>query len=190
VIAGNLGGTSAPTAAGNQDQPLAPLEWAPAATDERHRVVISAVIQLPWGFQVSPIMQAASARPFTLIQGADLNGDGINTDLYVDPSLGGNPFDTCGCQSRFPLLTGKQVSVNSARGTPIFDLDTRVTKTIKFSERMNLGLFAEFYNITNRANFGNYYQGRATASNFKQPFSYMLGYPTSRQVQLGARFSF
>jgi hypothetical protein len=190
VIAGNLGGTSAPTAAGNQDQPLAPLEWAPAATDERHRVVISAVVQLPWGFQVSPILQAASARPFTLIQGADLNGDGINTDLYVDPSLGGNPFDTCGCQTRFPLLVGKQVTVNSQRGTPIFDLDTRVTKTIKFSERMNLGLFAEFYNITNRANFGNYYQGRATASNFKQPFSYMLGYPTSRQVQLGARFSF
>jgi hypothetical protein len=190
VIAGNLGGTSSPITAGNQDQPLATLEWAPAATDERHRVVVSAVIQLPWGIQASPIMQAASARPFTLIQGQDLNGDGMNTDLWVDPSLGGTPFDTCGCQTRFPTLTGKQVTVNSQRGTPIFDLDTRVTKTIKFSERMSLGLYAEFYNITNRANFGNYYQGRSTASNFKQPFSYMLGYPTSRQVQLGARFSF
>jgi hypothetical protein len=187
VIAGNLGGTSAPTAAGNQDQPLAALEWAPAATDERHRVVVSAVIQLPWGIQASPILQAASARPYTLIQGADLNKDGINTDLYIDPSKPGDASATCGCT---PPYAGTQVGVNSQRGKAIFDLDTRVTKTIKFSERMNLGLFAEFYNITNRANFGNYFQGRSTASNFEQPFSYMLGYPTSRQVQLGARFSF
>jgi hypothetical protein len=85
---------------------------------------------------------------------------------------------------------GQQVIVNSQRGKAIFDLDTRVTKNFKFTERLNLGLFAEFYNITDRANFGNYYVGKATASNFKQPFSYMLGYPTSRQVQLGGRFSF
>ena len=169
---------------------MVPQEWAPAATDERHRAVVSAVIQLPWGFQASPIMQASSARPFTLIQGQDLNGDGMNTDLWVDPSLGGTPFDTCGCQTRFPTLTGHQVAVNSQRGSPIFDLDTRFTKNIKFSERMSLGLFAELYNLTNRANFGNYYVGKATATNFKQPFSYMLGYPTSRQIQLGARFSF
>jgi len=116
VIAGNLGGTSSPITAGNQDQHCH-IEWAPAATDERHRVVVSAVIQLPWGIQASPIMQAASARPFTLIQGQDLNGDGMNTDLWVDPSLGGTPFDTCGCQTRFPTLTGKQVTSthNAAR---------------------------------------------------------------------------
>jgi hypothetical protein len=187
VIAGNLGGTSAPTVAGNQDQPMVPQEWAPAATDERHRVVVSAVISLPWGFQASPIMQASSARPYTLTQGQDLNKDGANTDLYIDPVVPGNPALTCGCVT---AINGTQVGVNSQRGAPIFDFDTRVTKTIRFSERMSLGLFAELYNLTNRANFGNYYVGKATATNFKQPFSYMLGYPTSRQIQLGARFSF
>lgn len=190
VIAGNLGGTSAPITAGNQDQPLNPLEWAPAATDERHRVVVSAVISLPKGFQVSPILQAASARPYTLTQGADLNKDGMNTDLYVDPKGSGNPSTTATCGCPLGPTSGKQVGVNSQRGSSTFNLDTRVTKSIKFSERMNIGFFAEFYNITNRANFGNYYQGKATASNFKQPFSYLLGLPTSRQLQLGARFTF
>jgi hypothetical protein len=190
IIAGALGGGQAPKAAGNQDQPFINSEWGPAAIDERHRVVLSAVINLPKGFQVSPILQAASSRPYTATQGQDLNGDGSNTDFWIDPSKSGNPSlsPTCGCPNG--PTSGQQVGINALRGTPTFDLDTRVTKTVKFSERMNLGLFAEFYNITNRANFGNYYVGNSRASNFRQPFSYLLGLPTSRQLQLGARFTF
>jgi hypothetical protein len=150
-------------------------------------VVMSAVINLPKGFQVSPILQAASARPYNAVQGQDLNKDGLNIDFWIDPSQAGDATSTCGCINP---PAGKQVGINALRGSATFDLDTRVTKTIKFSERMSLGLFAEFYNITNRANFGNYYVGNSRATNFKQPFSYLLGYPTSRQLQLGGRFSF
>ena len=187
IVSGALGGGQAPKAAGSQDTPFLPQEWGPAAIDERHRVVLSAVINLPKGFQISPIMQAASARPYTAIQGQDLNGDGSNTDFWIDPSKPGNPTTTCGCNTS---INGTQVGINSLRGSPTFDLDTRITKSIKFSERMNLGLFVELYNITNRANFGNYYVGNSRATNFQQPFSYLLGFPTSRQLQLGARFSF
>src|ERR1051326_6396352 len=171
IIAGALGGPQAPRAAGNQDISYAPGEWGPSANDERNRAVFSGVFALPWGIQASPIVQAASARPFTPIQGQDLNADGANTDFWIDPS------------------TGKQ-GVNTLRGSPTFDFDTRVSKYFRFSESKNLGFFAELYNITNRANFGNYYVGNSRATNFRQPFSFQIGLPTSRQLQLGARFSF
>jgi hypothetical protein len=51
-------------------------EWGPTRLDERHRVVASGVIDLPMGFQVSPIMQFATARPYTPFVGFDINGDG------------------------------------------------------------------------------------------------------------------
>lgn len=51
-------------------------EWGPTRLDERHRVVGSGVIDLPYGFEVAPILQFATARPYTPIVGFDINGDG------------------------------------------------------------------------------------------------------------------
>ncbi len=171
IIAGALGGPQAPKAV-NADEPYGPGEWGPAANDERHRVVVSGVFSLPGGIQASPILQLASARPYTAIQGQDLNVDGQNTDFWIDPA------------------TGKPTAVNSQRGSNTYNFDTRISKYFKWGESKSLGFFGELYNITNRANFGNYYVGNSRATNFRQPFSFQIGYPTSRQLQLGARFSF
>ena len=77
------------------------------------------------------------------------------------------------------------------RGQPSFVLDARVTKFFVLGrERRRLGLFAEFYNLTNRTNFGAAYAGIALSTAFKQPIGYFSGLPTSRQAQLGARFTF
>ncbi len=86
--------------------------------------------------------------------------------------------------------TGQFVGINSQRGTPTFDLDLRGTKSVRLGESRNLDLFAEIYNLTNRANFGNIYNPDALSPNFKQPSGYLAGFPTSRQLQLGARFIF
>jgi len=81
--------------------------------------------------------------------------------------------------------------VNSERGQPSFVLDARVTKFFVLGrESRRLGLFAEFYNLTNRANFGAAYAGNALSTSFKQPIGYFSGLPPSRQLQLGARFTF
>ena len=60
-----------------------------------------------------------------------------------------------------------------------------------------IALFAEFYNILNRANFGNSYGGNAFApATYNQPIGYLGGIgstttiPISFQMQFGARFSF
>ena len=52
-------------------------EFGPTRLDERHRFVLSGVFNLPWGFQLSPIAQYATARPYSLISGVDADGDGL-----------------------------------------------------------------------------------------------------------------
>ena len=162
----------------NADQFFGPGEWGPTNTDERHRLVFSGVFELPAGIQVSPVLQAASPRAYSLGAGFDTNGDGVQSlgtglgDHYIDPS-------------------GHAVGVNSERGQPSFVLDARVTKFFVLGrESRRLGLFAEFYNLTNRANFGAAYAGNALSTSFKQPIGYFSGLPPSRQLQLGARFTF
>jgi hypothetical protein len=156
----------------NAFDPLGPGEWGPTENDERHRVVAMGVFELPYGIQISPIVQAASARPFTLTAGRDLNRDGTNNDRYIDPE------------------TGEQVAVNSARGdnTTVFDL--RTTKFVDLGVGRRLGFFAEFFNLFNTVNHGNAYTGNARSANFRQPTGFIAGVGYPRQVQLGARFLF
>jgi hypothetical protein len=157
----------------DQDDLFAPGEWGPTPSDERHRLVIFGVFDLPGGIQVSPVFQAATARPYNLIAGLDLNGDGLLTDRYVDPA------------------TGQQVSVNSQRGDPFTLLDARVTKFFTVGrDTRRVGVFAEFFNLFNTANFGQVYNGNARSALFKQPVGFIPGSGYPFQVQVGARFEF
>ena len=40
--------------------------------DERHRFVLSGIFDLPHGFQIAPIFQLASARPYSILPGLRL----------------------------------------------------------------------------------------------------------------------
>jgi hypothetical protein len=87
--------------------------------------------------------------------------------------------------------------VNNARGKALINANARVTKNIDLSNSRRIGLFAEFYNMLNRANFGNSYGGNAFApTTYNQPTGYLGGIgstttiPISFQVQFGGRFSF
>ena len=59
------------------EQQFLDSEWGPTRNDERHRLVVSGVVELPAGFQVSPFLQLASSRPYTTTVGFDINGDGL-----------------------------------------------------------------------------------------------------------------
>jgi hypothetical protein len=178
VFTAGYGGSGGIGTSVNTDLAFGPGEWGPTPIDERHRIVISGVFDLGWGIQVAPILQAASARPYNLISGSDSNGDGqglfaYSRDQYIDPA------------------TGTPVAINSQRGDASFNLDARVTKFINIKgERNKLGLFLEFYDLTNRANFGQTFQGNALSSAFRTPTGFMAGLPTSRQMQWGVRYSF
>ncbi len=169
---GSTGNRSGAGLAQDQFDQFADSEWGPNGPDERHRVVVTGVFDLPYGIQLSPVFQAASARPYNLTAGSDLNADGTNNDRWIDPA------------------TGKQVSLNTARGDPTSLLDLRTTKFIDLGGERRVGVFVEVFNVFNTVNFGGQYNGNGRSSAFLQPTGFIPGIGYPRQVQLGARFLF
>jgi len=171
----------------NKFDPLA--DFGPTGEDERHRFVVSGVFDLPWGFQLAPILQLASARPFSVIPGTiDINRDGVTNDRE---SRDGND------QHKLPP--------NTERGDDFKQVNLRVSKFFKFTETMKLGVFFEAFNLFNTGNFGACsgdvagacsIDNNINSPNFKKPinffgatgFSEPIGIPF--QGQFGVRFSF
>jgi hypothetical protein len=160
-----------------------PVNFGPTGEDERHRFVISGIFDLPYGFQVAPIFQMASARPYSIFPACvcDINRDGVNNDREsVDP--GKND------QVKLPI--------NTERGDSFSQLNVRASKFFKWGENKKLGLFFEAFNVFNTGNFGNQFQNVTGEADFGKPvnffgatgFSEPLGIPF--QAQLGVRFSF
>jgi hypothetical protein len=160
-----------------------PINFGPTGEDERHRFVLSGIFDLPWGFQLAPIFQMASARPYSIFPscGCDINKDGVTNDREsVDP--------THDDQHKLPL--------NDHRGDNFSQLNVRVSKFFKWGESKKLGLFFEAFNVFNTGNFGNQFQNTTGTPDFGKPvnffgatgFSEPIGIPF--QAQLGVRFSF
>jgi hypothetical protein len=89
------------------------------------------------------------------------------------------------------------VGPNNARGKALINANARLTKHVPLGGNHRISLFAEFYNILNRANFGNSYGTLAFApSTYNKPIGYLGGIgstttiPISFQVQFGGRYSF
>lgn len=158
-------------------------DFGPTDADERHRFVLSGIFDLPWGFQVAPVFQLASARPYSIFPNClcDINRDGVTVDHdSVNPGVDD--------QHHLPL--------NNTRGDNFSQLNIRVSKFFTFRERAKLGLFFEAFNVFNTANFGREFQNVTGQADFGKPlnffgatgFSEPLGIPF--QAQFGARFSF
>ena len=171
---------------GNQPQNVFdkwnPINFGPTDADERHRFVLSGIFDLKWGFQVAPIFQIASARPYSILPACgvcDINRDGVSVDRE---SRDGN--------DQHPLPP------NTERGDDFKQLNVRVSKFFNFGESKKLGLFFEAFNVFNTANFGREFQNVKNTPDFGRPtnffgatgFSEPIGIPF--QAQLGFRFSF
>jgi hypothetical protein len=146
----------------NQADPLNKDEFGPLSNHETHHGVVSGIVFLPRGVQVSGLLQASSPRPYTAYTNGDINGDGVTGDRV-------EPF-------------------NARRGAALFSLDVRGTKAIRLRQGMHVDLMFEVFNLTNRANFGNFYVGNVDSPQFGQPSGQLLTPP--RQAQVGARLTF
>lgn len=170
--------------------------------DQRHKVVAAAVIdtgnrgnsafgRASSGFQISPIFRYNSGHPFNLLAGADVNGDRHSTN---DRPIG--------------------APRNSGEGPDFMSFDMRLSRTFKMSERSNLSLVAEGFNLFNRTNFASVNnvvgptfglptalggQAFLGAQSFKvhgsvqqivnSPLAFTSAFP-ARQLQLGLRVGF
>ena len=193
-----------------------PEEYGPTRIDERHRIVASGLFDFSHGFQLAPIVQFATARPYSPLAGIDIDGDGrVSVDRIcagVDPvsllqaQVAGQPVPAAatarGCT---------QVTVNSQRGGFVvkngqieersgrfFNVDLRAQKTFSLSESVKVRGYVNFFNLFNRENlsFGDRLGFSSLSSSlFLQPVSLYgpgfgppVGLPFT--VQIGGRVEF
>lgn len=127
-----------------------------SAFDQRHRVVLSAVIVSPFenailkDFVFSPIFTAGSGRPFNLLVGTDTNND---SRLYNDR----------------PATAGR----NTGRGEAFYSFDMRLGRRFFVKESRFLELTFEAFNLFNRVNYNgiNNVVGTACVNNFPTNFN-------------------
>lgn len=173
-------------------------EFGPSRIDERHRIVASGVFDLPHGFQIAPILQFATARPFSLNSGVDLDGDGRGPQAQtvdrlcvgVDPaavfavrgdSAAVAALNPRGCQQidvnteREGFITDAAGNIIGRRSGRYFNVDLRLQKTFTLSEKYNIRAYMNFFNLFNTENlsFGDRlgHSYATSAGNFLQPAS-------------------
>lgn len=178
-------------------QQFAKDEFARTNFDERNRFVFSGVFSVRGGFQLSPVFQASSARPYSWLADTDIDGDGrhINDRVCIGTTDPNNPILTPGCTMMKP---------NTQSGKAFIQMNLRAAKVFKITERAKVSLWAEFFNLFNRANFCNSYE-QDTDQGFGQPrafcsgpsnaaFGGVSGYTAfavpSLHTQIGLRFEF
>ena len=193
-----------------QDNTNFRAERSDSLFDQRHRFVFSGVISSPdnWrsgdgykrflsDFTIAPIIEFSSGRPFNILAVGDANGDFQSTNerpsVLPDGSLCANLVDCPAGFSTFP------VSGNLGRNRGIthnyFSLDMRLSRKIRFGERVSLDLIAEGFNMFNRFNEAaanpfyqvvNAFGERKGGKYYSQPSSAF----DPRQFQFGMKFNF
>jgi hypothetical protein len=191
-------------------QPFRAADFGPSPNDERHHISVDGMVSLPFGFAIAPILQFGSARPYNGILGYDALGVGAgrgNETIVVDNNDPNNLTKYKGSSNavavRACLAAGTchEIGFDAFRGSPFFQLDSRISKTFKFGERTRLDLITQLYNLTNRANYGNDYDGSIadfnvdpTKNKFQKPAGYINPssslIPRAFAAEFGFRFSF
>lgn len=152
--------------------------------DQRHKIVVAAILESPWrsrvlsGFELSPIVSYNSGHPFNLLAGADINGD----NHFTNDRPPGAPR-------------------NSGLGPNFAQFDMRLARQFNLGERAHLQFTAESFDIANRTNYSTV--NNIVGANFASPFtvhgtsavspSQPLGFTAAlpkREIQLGVRIDF
>lgn len=184
-------------------QPLSPFDFGYAPSDERHRFTFSGVFDLPWGFQVAPILQAATARPYDPLVTSDIYGWGqlsasrpplVPVSNPGDFNTYAGVTDPVTVQGLIASGQARPAKFDSLRGQPFFNLDMRVAKSFKMGEKYNLKLISQFFDLTNRANYGGNYVGTVGDPSFGKPAGFITPsgviVPQSFRAEFGAEFRF
>jgi hypothetical protein len=197
------------TAAGFGNGPTNELQWfgksdfGPTPQDETHRITISGLFNLPFKITASPIMQWATGRPYTSVEGiTDVygfgGGQGTTHTIVLDSAptnlLGTATYSDAQLLACLAANTCQQVPYGNLRGEDFFQLDARVGRIFVFKEKYKVELFFQAFDLTNRANFGTNYGTNIRTATFETPTAFLSGSgvitPKSFSGEFGARFSF
>jgi hypothetical protein len=185
----------------------------------RHVLSVSAVANLPGGFQLGLISYTQSRGPITaVVPGIDLTGSGIATTPIPGIPVNGltRGFGQSDLAQAVTNWNSTYAGKKDARGTTMpqlvlpsgYDLgrptnteDIRLTKNFSYRERYKLSIFGEMFNVFNVANLQGYSFNLDSAAASGRPQTFSFGQPTQRigqtfgsggprAVQVGARFTF
>lgn len=178
-------------------------ERADSLFDQRHRFVFSGVLAAPASFRdstsgfkrfladfvVAPIFEISSGRPFNIITNTDTNNDQSTQTDRPNVAADGTlvlpaPFQS-GALGRNAGITQRFAA-----------LDMRVSRAIRFGERIRLDVIAEGFNLFNRFNQGAaspFFQD-VNAFGRRDSSGRYFGRPTAafdpRQFQFGLKLNF
>ena len=182
-----------------------PRDFGPTPNDERHHVTMAGVLDLPWGFEVSPILQYGSARPYDIRSGFDVlhRGSGHSRPVIVPNSSptdytffdnSGPGKDSAAALACIAAGSCRQAGYDTLRGEPFFQLDMRFAKNFRFGEQKKLQLIFQAFNLTNKTNYGNDFHNTNTSGDFLKPEGYInpgsTTIPRAFVGEFGARFTF
>jgi hypothetical protein len=161
-------------------------EKALADNHRRHQFVTNVTWPLPAGFQIGAILQARSGLPWTVTTGNDNNRDTVFNDRPDLIAPDGDPRNPASYNGSFVGRDGT-LDRNTVIGPGFFEIHMRVSKFIKLP-RGRVEMFAETFNLTNRANFDSP-NGNLRSSQFGTSTELATG-ATPRQIEIGFRIDF
>jgi hypothetical protein len=174
-----------------QDSRFPQRERSNSTFDQRHRWVVSSVLESPYkrsddgfwrkflaDFTVAPIFEVSSGRPFTVVTGTDFRLDlsantgrpSVGAAGVTSPFIPGVSFTlptVCDASLQLPpapVPIPPAVSISPPAGCtgnlgrnafvrPNFrQFDLRVSRKIHFTEKVNLDIIADAFNLLNRNN--------------------------------------
>jgi hypothetical protein len=165
------------------DDALIDLNEGPTNYDRRHTLSLSGRLDLPAlkGITLAGTARMMSGSPFSLF---DSNFDDDRNGVLMDPL----PAGTYSGTGENAITVENDGGRNGAYGPGFMQIDVRAGYRVRMAANRTIDLFAEVFNLTNRANFNNP-SGDRRSGNFLVPVA-LRGGGFPRQLQLGARLGF
>jgi len=157
-------------------------ERGPSLQDQRHRLVISGLYVAPWEINLSTVTRFESGRPYNILAGADLNGDGNGGSIPGPDRALTVPGDLSSSIGRNAGTLPGQITV-----------DMRVSRRVALGSHNSVDAIFEVFNLFNRTNFtdiNNIFGTDAYPTHPSPTFGQFQQAGPARQAQLAVKFNF
>jgi hypothetical protein len=160
------------------------LNEGPTNFDRRHNLVISGQATVPktTGMTVAWVARALSGSHFSVV---DSTTDPDRNGTFAEPLPAATYTSTTG---RNPYTADVESERNGATGPGFLQLDLRLGYRMRAGSGRALDLFADIFNVTNRANFDNPIGDRRSTDFFNLTTLRAGAVPAT--LQIGVRFEF